>query len=254
MALREELRTQGDWLFRHRSYLPLLLVAVGVLAFYYAFRQNPRVAAYSSSWGNLLWFGVGLLGLLIRVHAVGYAAPHTSGRNTAGGQIANHINQTGMYSVWRHPLYVGNFLMWLAAAGFTYNPWFLLAFVLFYALYYERIVYAEEAYLIHHYGAAYTDWAARTPVVFPALSRWSRPTRALDWRRVVKREKSGVANLATIAFVFHALSAWWGGFDVFARGRWWTWLLAIAWTWLLVVKAVQRRTDWLKETAVQGAV
>ena len=254
MALHRELRRQGDWLFRRRSWLPVGLLAVGVLAFYYAFRQNPYVVTYSAAWPNLAWGAVGLLGLAIRIHAVGYAAPHTSGRNTAGGQIANYINQTGTYSLCRHPLYVGNFLMWLAAAGFTHNLWFILAFVLFYIIYYERIIYAEEAYLIEHYGAAYETWAARTPAVVPRLSGYVAPERAFDWRRVVKREKSGLANLATIAFGFHALGAWLGGFSVLDRGRWWLWILVAAWAWLLAVKLVQKNTDVLKETAVQGAV
>ena len=254
MPLHRELRAQGDWLFRRRSFLPLGLLVVGLLAFFYAFRQNPQIAAYSSGWPNLAWFAVGLLGLAVRIYAVGYAAPHTSGRNTSGGQIANYINQTGAYSVWRHPLYVGNFFMWLAAAGFTHNYWFVLAFVFLYALYYERIIYAEEAYLLEHYGEAYATWASRTPVVFPKPRNWTPPERSFDWRRVVKREKSGIANLATVAFGFHALSAYWGGFGVLAQARWWFYLFVAAWTWLLIVKLVQKNTDVLKERAVQGAV
>lgn len=250
MSLHKELRAQGDWLFARRSWLPVGLVAIGVLAFWDAFRQNPQLATYSVQWPNLAWFVVGLLGLAIRVHAVGYAAPHTSGRNTSEGQVADHLNQTGMYSLCRHPLYVGNFFMWLAAAGFTHNYWFVLAFVCFYVAYYGRIIYAEEAYLIDKYGSAYGRWAAGTPAVLPRLGSYLASDRAFDWRRVVKREKSGIANLATIAFGFHALSAYWGGFDVVARGPWWLWFLVAAWTWALAVKIVQKNTDVLKERAV----
>ncbi len=254
MALRDELRTQGDWLFRYRSFLPLVIVAVGFVAFVYAFRQNPVVAGYSSGWRNLMWLVVGLFGFGVRVHAVGYAAPHTSGRNTVGGQIANEVNTTGLYSLVRHPLYVGNFLMWLAAAGFTHNPWFVLAFIFFFIAYYERIIYAEEAYLLHHYGAAYRDWAAVTPAVVPSVSRWRKPVHRFDWRRVLKREKSGLAYLMSIGFAFHWLSSYLGGFSVFERGEHWLVLLLGAWLVSLVIKVVQRRTDWLKETALQGAV
>ncbi len=254
MALRDELRHQGDWLFRYRSYLPLIIVAVGVVAFVDAFRQNPLVASYSATWRNVAWLAVGLFGLAIRVHAIAHAAPHTSGRNTAGGQIANQINQTGLYSLVRHPLYVGNFFMWLAAAGFTHNLWFLLAFVCFYLLYYERIIYAEEAYLIGHYDAAYTEWSAQTPAVVPNFESYRAPAYAFDWRRVLKREKSGLANLMTLAFAFHALSAYLGDFSIFERGQFWFWLFTGAWVLLLVIKLIQKQTDVLKETAVQGAV
>ena len=254
MALRDELRTQGDWLFRHRSYLPLIIVVVGVLAFLDAFQQNAQVADYSSGWQNLAWLAVGLFGLGIRIHAVGYAAPHTSGRNTAGGQIANQINQTGLYSLVRHPLYVGNFFMWLAAAGFTHNFWFLVAFVFFYIVYYERIIYAEEAYIIGHYGEAYTRWSSETPAVIPGFRIWRKPAHVFDWKRVIKREKSGLANLMTIGFFFHLVSGFLGDFSVLDRGVWWVWLCVGAWVLLLMIKVVQKRTDLLKETAVQGAV
>lgn len=254
MAFHRELRAQGDWLFARRSWIPVGLVALGVLAFWDAFRQNPQVALYSSGWPNVAWFAVGLFGLAVRVYAVGYAAPHTSGRNTAGGQIANEINQTGAYSLCRHPLYVGNYFMWLAAAGFAHNYWLVLAFTCFYVAYYGRIIYAEEAYLIEHYGPAYEEWATRTPAVLPAFRLWTLSERDFAWRRVVKREKNGVANLATVAFVFHALSAHLAGFDLLARGRWWLYLLVLAWAWTLAVKLVQKNSDLLKERAIQGAV
>ncbi len=245
---------QGDWLFRYRSYLPLAIVAVGVLAFLDAFRQNPAVADYSSGWRNLAWLAVGLLGLGIRIHAVGHAAPHTSGRNTDGGQIANQINRTGLYSLVRHPLYVGNFFMWLAAAGFTHNWWFVLAFAFFYVVYYERIIYAEEAYLIAHYGEAYTRWSSETPAVVPDFRFWRKPAYPSDWKRVLKREKSGLANLVTLGFFFHLLSGFLGDFSVLTRGTWWLYSLIGAWALLLVIKLVQKRTDLLKETAVQGEI
>ena len=35
MALREELRKQGNWLFRWRSYLPLIMIVIVLLAMSY---------------------------------------------------------------------------------------------------------------------------------------------------------------------------------------------------------------------------
>ncbi|MEM7504576.1 MAG: hypothetical protein AAF417_21240, partial [Pseudomonadota bacterium] len=40
MALQEELKNQGDFLFRHRSYLPLALLAAGLWMKVYQGRFN----------------------------------------------------------------------------------------------------------------------------------------------------------------------------------------------------------------------
>ncbi|WP_317038972.1 hypothetical protein ACF3NR_05840 [Vaginella massiliensis] len=52
-----------------------------------------------------------------------------------------------MYSMVRQPLYLSNFLMWIAPAMLTGNFWFIVAFCLFYWVYYERFMYAEEQFL-----------------------------------------------------------------------------------------------------------
>ena len=40
MALQEELKTQGDFLFRYRSFLPLIILVVGLAVFAYM-KLNP---------------------------------------------------------------------------------------------------------------------------------------------------------------------------------------------------------------------
>lgn len=79
---------------------------------------------------------VSLLGLGIRIHAVGYSGKHTSGRNTGKGQIADILNTKGLYSITRNPLYVGNYLMWLGFAMLTCNLWFIGVFSLIFWIYY----------------------------------------------------------------------------------------------------------------------
>ena len=64
-------------------------------------------------------------GLGIRVFTVGFTPKNTSGRNTAE-QIADVLNTSGIYSMVRHPLYVGNFFMWLGIGLLTQNPYFVL--------------------------------------------------------------------------------------------------------------------------------
>ena len=71
----------------------------------------------------------------------------------------------------RHPLYLGNFFMWLGVAMLTENTWFSIAFVLFYAFYYERIMYAEESFLRAKFGKTYLDWAAQVPAFIPSFTK-----------------------------------------------------------------------------------
>ena len=99
---------------------------------------------------NEIWQGcclaVSLLGLVVRIITVGRAPMGTSGRNTRE-QVANTLNSTGMYSVVRHPLYLGNYLIMMGFALWPHVWWLAVLTTCFYALYYERIMLAEEAFL-----------------------------------------------------------------------------------------------------------
>ena len=112
MALREELKIHGDFLFRYRSYFPLLLLVFGLGMFVLGRLTGDQ----DSSIAYQLWLEdpaifVSLLGLVIRIHAVGFSGKNTSGRNTDQGQIADELNTKGLYSIVRNPLYVGNYFM-----------------------------------------------------------------------------------------------------------------------------------------------
>lgn len=147
MALQEELESQGNWLFRRRSLLPLIVLFVGICVHIFTIRTSGVLfATVFPFWHGFecLCLTISLAGLFIRIYTVGHTPAGTSGRNTAE-QVADSLNTTGIYSVVRHPLYLGNFLMWLGIALLTCNAGFILAFILAYWLYYERIMYAGKA-------------------------------------------------------------------------------------------------------------
>ena len=105
-------------------------------------------AAPDASWiWPLVCLSVGMAGQKVRALCVGYTPRGTSGRNTKEGQVAETLNTLGMYSICRHPLYLGNLLMWLGIVMYMGHVWFTVAFLLLYALYYERIMFAEEHFL-----------------------------------------------------------------------------------------------------------
>lgn len=204
MALQEDMWKEGNWLFKYRSYLPLFILVIG-LALYILKEFNlnfilGQETTYEFIY-NFICLGIGLFGLYIRFHVVGYAAENTSGKNTAE-QKADTVNSTGFYSIVRHPLYLGNFLMWLSAAMLIANIWFILVFSLVYWVYYERIMYAEEAYLREKFGDNYLNWANTVPAFFPKCKNYRKPSLPFNWMKAIKSEKNSFAALTLIFCLF----------------------------------------------------
>jgi protein-S-isoprenylcysteine O-methyltransferase Ste14 len=192
MGLREEFEATGNWLFRRRGYLPLLLFPLLLLA---AARARYPSGDHRL---DLAWEGVCLLialsGLAIRVATVGFVPRDTSGRNTGTPQ-AESLNTCGLYSVVRHPLYLGNYLMWLGVALVPRAWWPPVIVSLVFWLYYERIMFAEEEFLRRKFGARYTGWAAITPAFLPRLTRWRAPGMRFCLLTVLRREHSSLLAL-----------------------------------------------------------
>jgi len=246
MALKIELKEQGDFLFRHRSYLPLVVLVIGLVL--YVFKEMEGVGLVDSNRRlyELICFGVCLLGLGIRFVTIGYTADNTSGRNTTVGQVADSINQTGPYSICRHPLYVGNFFMWLGLAAFTQDGWFLVAFVFMYWVYYERIMYAEEAFLIDKYGDDYLDYSRGVPAFVPRFQNWVKPKYTFSYRKIIRQEKAGILNMFLVVILFRGAGEYFsgGGWGV---ERYWIYGLCAAIGWYVIVKIIQKTTPWLAE-------
>jgi protein-S-isoprenylcysteine O-methyltransferase Ste14 len=207
MALQEELESQGNWLFRHRSFLPIAIVLVG-WAMYLRRELHPEEFPLFLPEYEYIYLAVaiavGLLGLAVRVFTVGFSPRNTSGRNTKVGQLADTLNQTGIYSVVRHPLYLGNFLMWLGPALVTANGWFILAFCFLYWVYYERIMFAEEQFLRKKFGEVYLQWSSKVPAFLPSFGNFTPPQISFSWKKVFKKEKNGLSALFLIFCLFDA--------------------------------------------------
>ena len=170
-GLVEEWTRAGTWLFRWRSYLPLLVLA-SLTALSFAF---PSSAAGQLDGWELAGMLVSLAGLGLRVWTVGHAPAGTSGRGTRKLEAAS-LSTEGVYSVVRHPLYLGNLLVWAGVATTTGSLAAVAVTVLVFWIYNERIMLAEERFLHERFGAVFTRWAARTPALLPAPWRW-RPHR-----------------------------------------------------------------------------
>ena len=187
MALKEELVKHGDWLFRWRSYLPLLILPVVLIALK-DFEYLERIYGDTI---NDLWqafcLTVSLLGLSIRCITGGYVPKETSGRNTKR-QKAGLLNTTGTYSIVRHPLYLGNFFIMLGISLFIQVWWLTLISVLAFWLYYERIIISEEEFLRRKFGDSYLEWSEKTPAFLPKFRDWQKPDLPFSFKSVIARE------------------------------------------------------------------
>jgi protein-S-isoprenylcysteine O-methyltransferase Ste14 len=188
MAMIEELERSGNWLFRGRSYFPLVLYAL--MAVVIGMKWDPLFREFDTVIA-LCCIAISMLGLMIRALTIGYTPRGTSGRNTKAGQVAEVLNTKGMYSLVRHPLYLGNFFMWLGIMIYVGNLWFTVVCCLLYWLYYERIMFAEEGYLRVKFGQSYLDWSVDVPSFWPRNLKWKSPDVDFSVRNVLKREYNG---------------------------------------------------------------
>ena len=154
------------------------------------------------------------------------------------------MNTTGVYSILRHPLYVGNTLMWFSVSLFAESWSLAIIILLVSALYHERIIFAEEAFLERKFGDTFRDWAARTPAVLPKLSLWEPPGLPFEWRHALQREYHGLFGLVTAFFTVDIASDWVSLHRFELDPVWMTmWLVAL--TMFVVVRFLRKRTGLL---------
>lgn len=191
MALINELEKQGSFLFKYRGQFPIILF---ILAVPFLYVTEP-VSTQKEFVITVVAISLSILGFLIRSYTIGTTPRGTSGRNTKK-QVAEQLNSTGIYSMLRHPLYLGNYLMWIGIVCYTFNGYFVIIVSLLYWVYYERIMFAEERFLEGKFGKQYLDWAKDLPAFLPKFSKLKKSTIPFSFVSVLRREYSGV--LATV--------------------------------------------------------
>lgn len=241
----EDLARQGDWLFRHRSYVPLVLLPFAILV----------IASHHHRWTDSLWlqrayelgcFFISLLGVIVRGLSLGWAQAGSSGRNTKE-QIAEHLNTLGMYSVCRHPLYLGNILMMLGVALFTRSWSFSVVGLLVYVLIYERIIAAEERFLDGKFGDAFRAWTKTTPALIPQWSHWQKPRLPFSIRAAVKGEFYGVTALLVTLSLLRTVDSYF--FErVFHVDMFWLIPTAVMLLLFVVLRHLRKHTHFFEET------
>jgi protein-S-isoprenylcysteine O-methyltransferase Ste14 len=241
MALIEEFERSGNWLFKRRSWIPVLLFipATGVIL-----TGQPEWLPFTNLYWALGCLLVSFAGLGIRIWAIGHTPKGTSGRNTKEGQIAEKLNTTGVYSLVRHPLYLGNFLMWLGVILYTGHTLLLVAVVAFFWLYYERIMFAEEAFIRKKFGAEYARWANVTPPFIPRFNGYIQPELPFSLKNVMKREYTGF-TLTILCFSLVNLMKHTAATGQAAMDPIWLALLPIALALYFILRSVKKHSNLL---------
>jgi protein-S-isoprenylcysteine O-methyltransferase Ste14 len=241
MALVHEFEKSGNWLFKRRSWLPVFIIAAGIIMMYLGNRQ----AILFDIRDELIFLGVSLLGQVIRIVTVGFAPKNTSGRNTVNGQIADELNTTGIYSILRHPLYLGNFFMWLGPALFLRSVGFVVFFGLLYWLYYERIMFAEEQFLRRKFGDIYDKWSEKVAAFIPLSFRYIPSNLHFSVRNVLKREYNSFVNIFVIFTLLDLFRNYFLSERIYLSEMW-IYLSASAFLIWIVVRTIHKRTTWLE--------
>ena len=172
----------GDACFRFRaiSVVPVILLIFFIFDPLAAGRFNPIL--------NLLGFLIALAGAATRIVAAGYAKPFTSGRENY--LKAESLNTSGVYSIVRNPLYVGNFLVYNGVLVAYSSPAALAFFNVFFFLNYYFIILSEENYLLGQFADAYREYRQTVPRVIPRYGLYRGNDHPFNPARAVYKEKN----------------------------------------------------------------
>ncbi len=198
MGLIQSMEKQGNFLFKYRGQFPVILFLL-VIPFVYS-TDYQSINFENQKFLLYIAITISIIGTLVRFYTIGTTTEGTSGRNTQK-QVATVLNSTGIYSMLRHPLYFGNYLIWLGIAISTFNLYFIIIMSLIFWIYYERIIFAEEQFLKKKFGTEFNNWSVNLPAFFPSLLKFKKSNTPFSIISVLRREYSGV--LATIiAFTY----------------------------------------------------
>ena len=175
----------GGWLFRHRTWLPLPLVAAIVLI--------PGSAdAERTLW--LLGAAFVFAGEALRLWAVHHIGVISRTRSDRLGALIS----TGPFSLVRNPLYLGNIALWVGFAVCARLVWLAPLILVVVGLEYHVIVRWEEQLLAARFGDSYRAYADRVPRWVPTLAHTAHApsSSAYSWRETFFSERGTLMAIA----------------------------------------------------------
>ncbi len=245
MALVHSIEKNGNKLFKYRGQIPVILFIMAVPVIYFSdvscYLKND-VLFYSLLGAAIL---VSFAGQVIRAIAIGTSNKNTSGRNTEE-QVAEALNTKGIYSTVRHPLYLGNYFMWIGIVMFTFNWYFVIIVSLLFWLYYERIMFAEERFLERKFGESYVTWSNQVPAFWPSRKNYIPGEISFSMKTILRREYAGISATA-IGYIFVAFVRDWMMNKTFPMNINYVYWLAGALLFSLILRTLKHNTKILFE-------
>ncbi|MCC7291546.1 MAG: isoprenylcysteine carboxylmethyltransferase family protein [Phycisphaerales bacterium] len=160
------------WLRRHRvgllrvAFIPIVLLAVFA-------RPRWPLQSWAAFAIEALGYLVVVAGLLFRLWSIMYI----------GERKSRELVVEGPYSLCRHPLYTGTFLLSIGAGLCFENPPMSLAAILLVIPIHAVTAGMEERKLAAKFGSAYTSYAEGLPRFIPHFGR----LRNMEWVKVSTR-------------------------------------------------------------------
>ncbi len=180
----------GNLLFKHRSFTPIPFIVMVFIFFKSLNLEEKNIVV------NIAGLLVSIAGEIIRIIAVGYAHSGTSGRESF--LRAEHLNTTGIYSIVRNPLYIGNFFIFSGLIVVFSNILALMIFSHFLIAQYYFIILAEENFLKKEYGSDYENYCSRVRRILPALKDYKKNKNSFKLKKVIFKENDSLFNLLVI--------------------------------------------------------
>jgi len=242
MALVQTFEKQGNFLFKYRGQFPLILFFIAI-PFIFLTDYSDITDANEKIY-TIISVLLSSLGFLIRFYTIGTTPKGTSGRNTKE-QVAEVLNSTGIYAIVRHPLYLGNYLIWIGIATFVFNPFFFLLVSLLFCIYYERIMFAEERFLEKKFREEYLNWSNKIPAFIPDFSLYKKSLIPFSIKTVLRREYSGILA-CVIGFCFvDVLRNYKIGEELFSKNM--IYILGATLIISILLRTIKRNTQILNE-------
>ena len=181
MLLKDNLVKLGGTLFKYRSYQFFLYFGAAFLSWRHFYHTKDNFIF------ELICFFVALLGMAIRILSVGFVKIGTSGRNVTE-QIAEELNTTGLYTIVRNPLYIGNYFIFLGVIMLTQDIKTIIIVSVLYWLFYFPIIMTEEDFLLNKFSDEYVKYTQDVNCLIPSFKNFKKTDRKFSLVTVLVRE------------------------------------------------------------------